>query len=136
MRGASRTVFTPRRRSGSTGWASSSVLTGLVRIENQSSCEFISFISGVRSIRLTPCVFSFDRCEPYRLNFTALPYANPGDRWLIACVVPPASVSGTNTSGSFSPIGGSNARMKDNPAIVADLVEVSLFLFSSYGQFD
>ena len=134
MRGASRTVFTPRRRSGSTGWASSSVLTGLVRIENQSSCEFISFISGVRSIRLTPCVFSFDRCEPYRLNFTALPYANPGDRWLIACVVPPASVSGTNTSGSFSPIGGSNARMKDNPAIVADLVEVSLSFYFRIGN--
>ena len=134
MRGASRTVFTPRRRSGSTGWASSSVLTGLVRIENQSSCEFISFISGVRSIRLTPCVFSFDRCEPYRLNFTALPYANPGDRWLIACVVPPASVSGTNTSGSISPIGGSNARMKDNPAIVADLVEVSLSFYFRIGN--
>jgi hypothetical protein len=60
VRGASRTVFTPRRRSGSTGWASSSVLTGLVRIENQSSCEFISFIFfifGVWSNSLTPCFF-------------------------------------------------------------------------------
>ena len=80
------------------------------------------------------CVFFFNRCEPYRLNFTALPYANPGDRWLIACVVPPASVSGTNTSGSISPIGGSNARMKDNPAIVADLVEVSLSFYFRIGN--
>ena len=83
-------------------------------------------------VKYTDAVFFFKthRCEPYRLNFTALPYANPSDRWLIACVVPPASVSGTNTSGSISPIGGSNARMKDNPAIVADLVEgESLFIF-------
>ena len=48
--------------------------------------------------------------------------------------MPPASSSGTNTSGSISPIGGSNARMKDNPAIVADLVEVSLSFYFRIGN--
>jgi hypothetical protein len=62
VRGASRTVFTPRRRSGSTGWASSSVSTGLVRIENQSSCEFTFFyllVSLDSMVNSTDAVFFF-----------------------------------------------------------------------------
>ena len=71
MRGASRTVFTPRRRSGSTGWASSSVSTGLVRIENQSSCEFTFFYIWylwTSMVNSTDAVFLFSLTGASRID--------------------------------------------------------------------
>ena len=58
-------------------------------------------------------------CEPWRLQLTRLPAkaADSGggkDRWLVACVVPPANALDGVTDG---------VTLADNPLVVADLVE-------------